>query len=135
MNIILVFILGAMGGIARFAVGEGMVATLAVNLIGAFCLGGLNGFVEFHAVRPWIHDGLSAGFLGSFTTFSSFAEDAVHLMGNHPWLSGIYILGTIVGGISLAYLGRRISGSLYTSASRSIQRRRALHQTKTQRTL
>lgn len=131
MNFILVLILGVVGGIARAMFGESMTATLAVNFIGTFGLGLLTGVTAFRSLRPWLQDGISAGLLGSFTTFSSFATGVVTMGGTHAWLACLYGIGTIIGGLGLAYVGTRISGSLYGLASRSIRRRQAIHQTKT----
>lgn len=131
MNFILVLILGVVGGIARAVFGTSMMSTLAVNFIGTFCLGLLSGVLDSHFLKSWLHDGLSAGLLGSFTTFSSFTTGVLRLGESHFWVAGFYGVGTILAGLVLAYYGMRISISLCDSVSRLDPRRRGAHQTKT----
>lgn len=131
MNFILVLILGVVGGIARSPFGTSMMSTLAVNFIGTFCLGLLSGTVNSHFLKSWLHDGLSAGLLGSFTTFSFFATGVVGMGKNHVWVAGFYCFGTMIGGLGFAYFGMQLSTRLYGSVNRSILRRRAAHQIKT----
>ena len=81
--------------------------TLAVNLIGSFVLGLL---AEFLA-RTWnpppeLRDAIRVGFLGAFTTFSTFSLDAYTLLIEHRnAVAGLgYILGSVVLGL-LALVG------------------------------
>jgi CrcB protein len=79
---------GSLGAVSRYWVstttyqwlGVGFpYGTLAVNLLGSLTMGFLSVLLihRFH-VSEEIRIGLLAGFLGSFTTFSTFAMDTLH---------------------------------------------------------
>ena len=81
--------------------------TLAVNVLGCFAIGVLAWFVdERQALPPTARLLLRVGFLGSFTTFSTFALDALAL-----WADGqrtmaiVYVLASNIGGLLGAILG------------------------------
>ncbi len=74
-------IMTAMGG--HFPLG-----ILCVNMAGSFVMGVLMGLLARmgagSAAAPWLNAFVGTGFLGGFTTFSSFALDTVHLFqGGH----------------------------------------------------
>lgn len=107
---------GALGSWLRYLVSTevsqraGVVGagTFAVNLVGAFALGVLVGAIEvrFPDTPRWVESGLAIGVLGGFTTFSSFALDAVRQAEDgRPGLAVGYVLGTVVLGIAAAVLG------------------------------
>lgn len=79
------------------------VATLLVNLLGAYLLGRLAGSVP-HA-PPRLRAFLGTGVLGSFTTFSALAVDVVAL-GHRPVLLAVYAVTTLAGGLAVARRGR-----------------------------
>lgn len=116
---------GALGSVCRFLlimaanriVGPGFAAgTLAVNVLGCFAIG--IAFVML-LLRP---DGAArlaplvmAGFLGGFTTFSTFALDAwLMAESGRLWLAGAYVILSVT--LSLAALlagmaaGRGLAG-------------------------
>ena len=91
LKLLLIALGGAAGTLARYGVsiacarwGERLhfpVGTLAVNLVGCFLIGFLNGlFLERVAVRPEVRAALVIGFLGGFTTFSSYAWESFDLL-------------------------------------------------------
>ncbi|MDZ7748980.1 MAG: fluoride efflux transporter CrcB [Halofilum sp. (in: g-proteobacteria)] len=81
---------GAAGALARWGVANGVHAwlgrgfpwgTLAVNVAGSFAMGLLAVLlVERLALGPAWRAGLLIGFLGAFTTFSTFALETVELV-------------------------------------------------------
>lgn len=81
---------GFFGAVARYLMGQWVVrilpptypfATLSVNLIGSLLLGVV--FVlgtERAVLDPTLRTALAVGFLGAFTTFSTFSLETVHLL-------------------------------------------------------
>ncbi len=52
---------------------------------------------------------VSIGFLGSFSTFSTFVVDILGILMEHRWIDGLSLLiGTLVGGIFAVALGYQI---------------------------
>lgn len=108
-NIALVALGGAAGSVARYlsvlaaarAFGAGFpVGVMVINVLGSFAIGILA--VHLTGPRAALSPLLVAGFLGGFTTFSTFSLDALRLweMGQ-PGLAAVYVLGSV----GLALLG------------------------------
>jgi CrcB protein len=79
---------------------------LLVNLLGCFIIGL---FLSLHSKRfsPIFRIGFSTGFVGSFTTFSSFSLKTLELFLKWgPAPSAIYVLLTIIGGFCFVQLGQ-----------------------------
>lgn len=111
----LVFVVAAaVGALGRAAAGrrwnrhEGVAyGTFVVNVTGSFALGLLAG-VSAPTVTV-----VGVGALGSFTTFSSFARDAVALADWHELrVAASYVAATCVVGIAAAAAGMAIVGEL-----------------------
>ncbi len=110
MTVLAVALAGALGALCRYAIAL-MVgplafpwATLGINVAGSFLLGLL------YAVAP-IPDGMlkvavGTGFLGAFTTFSTFSVETVALVRDgRPVLAAAYVLLSVVMGVVAAYVG------------------------------
>jgi fluoride exporter len=105
---------GALGAYARFRVGAAVTArrpsdfpfgTFVVNLSGAFALGLLTGLVvDGEALLV-----LGSGFLGGYTTFSTWMVEAHGLGERTAWL---YLLGSLAGGLAAAGAGWLAGGVL-----------------------
>lgn len=62
--------------------------------------------MEFKDVRQWLTVGLGTGFVGAFTTFSTFNLDVLkNIQANVPITALIYFLSSIIFGFCFAYLG------------------------------
>ena len=111
-RVLLVASFGAMGAVARYIVGAATHAadrpfpwtTLAVNVAGCLALGVLVG-----ALGPG-HDDLRAalgtGFLGAFTTFSTFSVEATRLPLPR---AAIYVALSVGLGLAAAATGRALT--------------------------
>lgn len=82
---------------------------LVVNLVGSLFLGWYLSRRE-RAVGPrWSTPFWAIGMLGSFTTFSAFSLEALHLLRiSRPGLAAAYVLASIVGGLLCAQIGQRL---------------------------
>lgn len=61
--------------------------TLGVNIIGSFLMGLGNGYISFHADLPEnLRFLILVGFLGAFTTYSTFSMEAFTLMKDNGFL-------------------------------------------------
>lgn len=105
---------GFLGAICRFIISKKMnrslphfpLGTLSVNLVGAFFLGLIAGgrFSE-----SWILFS-GTGFMGAFTTFSTFKWESVQLTQKKEWKSLLLYIGTsYTAGILLAFAGYFLS--------------------------
>lgn len=94
---------GAAGALARFAISFGLgvvwpagfpLGTFIVNLLGCLAIGILYGlWLNRPELSPLLRQGLMVGFLGAFTTFSTFSLDAWRLAENGQSLLALgYIL-------------------------------------------
>ena len=97
---------GALGAMARHGVSTLVFdassekfpyATLSVNVLGSFIMGVLFVVIVEKGLLPSeMRSVLMVGFLGAFTTFSTFSLDALGLWQNgHLFLALIYALGTV----------------------------------------
>ena len=102
---------GALGAPARYAVERAITrrsghsfpwGTTVVNLVGSFALGVVAGLVEFQGLDHDIAQIAGIGFLGAFTTFSTFAVETNRLTGRLRIQS---IVVSLVGGLGLAAPG------------------------------
>lgn len=97
-------------------------STVVVNLLGAFCLGLLTASLAELGPdagrRRVVRLTLGVGLLGSFTTYSTLALDAVHLAEAARFgLAGWYVTLSVVGGLLAA-------GAGVVTGSRGARRRR-----------
>lgn len=116
MRIILSIGIGScLGGLSRyflsqFVQGKFLSAfpygTMAVNIIGCFLIGVVFGLSEKGNVTMLWRLFLVTGFLGGFTTFSSFSNESVALLRDGQiWHAFIYISSSVVIGLAATFMG------------------------------
>jgi fluoride exporter len=111
VKVALIGIAGAVGALSRYGIGTWIGvrsfpwSTLAINLAGSLALG----FIAHRAIaRGWSETTtlpLTVGFLGAFTTFSTFS--------NETWT----LLRTEQAGLALAYVAASVLGGLLAAAA------------------
>lgn len=103
-----------LGGILRYLLSsfvEGRtnqfpLGTFLVNLIGCFCIGCLFGMIERWQWGAEWRLFLVTGLLGGFTTFSAFSAETLQLIrAGNSITAIIYVLGSVIIGLGLAFLG------------------------------
>ncbi|TAM83657.1 MAG: fluoride efflux transporter CrcB [Acidobacteria bacterium] len=116
LRIFLLILFGSLGTLARYAIG-GLVqhragsafpaGTLAVNLAGCFLLGGVGEYALQHlSIPPDWRIGITVGFFGAFTTFSSFTYESSRMLEEGAWMKMIVYVGvSVVGGLFLTVTG------------------------------
>lgn len=122
MNYILIFIGGGFGSVCRHLVSSCIsqncavlfpLGTLSVNVIGSFLIGFLyQAFLTF-TVSPELRMVTTIGFLGGFTTFSTFSMESANLLaGGEHTLLGVNVIATNLLGLAASLLGIRACGLL-----------------------
>ena len=110
---------GAAGAIMRVLVGQAVpnvagfpISTLTVNVIGTFLLCFIiAGVFRTLSAHKDVQDIVTTGFLGSFTTFSALSVETLLLVESNQFiLAGLYVLCSIIGGLSVGALGFRLGG-------------------------
>lgn len=111
-----VLVASALGGAARYGLG-GVLArrnpaafpweTFIVNVTGAFVLGLLFSLLtERIGAPPWLRAALLIGFLGSYTTFSTWTLETVRLAEEGAYAAAL----TNIGGSVAAGVGATLAG-------------------------
>lgn len=116
INFLAVGIGGALGAMARYGLGAFVAGkwiqsfplhTFLINISGAFLLGFLNTiFLDKLTVSPELRIALTVGFLGAFTTFSTFGYETIILIKEGSiTTAGLYTLSSIIIGFLGVFLG------------------------------
>jgi len=106
---------GALGALARYGMagwvhgwaGGGFPwGTFAVNIVGAFTLGLAARLLQGLAATPSVRAFAVIGFLGAFTTFSTFSYETAALLRDGEWLPGfLYAAGSVLVALVGTFLG------------------------------
>jgi len=117
---VLIGVAGAAGAVARHLVGTWIGrlpggrafpwGTLVVNTAGSFLLGLVTGlFVGRGALAPEVKAVLGTGFLGAFTTFSTWSVDTVLLLEAGRWLpAAANVAFSLALGLVAVWAGHRL---------------------------
>lgn len=89
-------------------------ATLTINVMGSFIMGFL--FIETLerlTVAPWIRTGILTGFIGGYTTFSTFEMETLLLTeGGETFKAVLYVVLSVGLGFVAAFSGAYIARNL-----------------------
>ena len=106
---------GALGALARYGV-DGLISrrvdafplgTLVINVSGCFLLGFLfTTLSERFGAAPWLRSTLTIGFLGAYTTFSTFSLESYRLAEDGAIaLALLNVSGSVALGLVAVYIG------------------------------
>lgn len=123
-HILLVAIGGATGSVARYLTGLAMTrllgpafpwGTITVNIVGSFAIGILTELVARKLAAPMeMRLLLVVGFLGGFTTFSSFSLDTLALVERGAGLTAFgYVAASVILSLAAAFGGLALGRSLF----------------------
>jgi CrcB protein len=122
MTLTVVALGGAIGAVSRYLVGgwvQGALGsaypwgTWAVNVVGSLLLGFAMVWLTQAMAAQELRQFVVMGFLGSFTTFSTFSFETVEMLRDGLWVrAGIYSVGSVVLGVTAVALGALAAGWL-----------------------
>ncbi|MBR4642334.1 MAG: fluoride efflux transporter CrcB [Selenomonadaceae bacterium] len=116
-KLLLVFIGGGLGAMSRFLLttalagklGNFPLGTLAANFFGSLLMGLIVGFLagRFESVRLFV----AVGFLGGFTTFSSFSAETLALIqGGQIFAAATNVIVSVVASLIACAVGLKLGG-------------------------
>ena len=118
MTAVLIAVAAAAGSLARYGIGRAVPVrsfpwtTLVINLTGSLLLGFV---LQFGVDRDWSEARLlpiTVGFLGAYTTFSTFSYEAFTLLcADRASAALAYVVASLVGGVLAAAAGYLIARS------------------------
>ena len=90
------------------------IGTLLVNVTGSFAIGLFLTLIgERLVVADWWRPLVAIGFLGSYTTFSTFSFETLALVQSGSWgLAGLNVVGSIAGCLVGVYAGTVLARAL-----------------------
>ena len=117
MQLLLVFIGGGLGAISRFLVtttlagklGNFPLGTLAANFFGSLLMGLVIGLLagRYESIRLFV----AVGFLGGFTTFSSFSAETLALIqSGQIFAAAANIIVSVGAGLAACAVGLKLGG-------------------------
>jgi len=122
----LIALAGAVGTLARWGLsaavyarlGEGFPwGTLAVNVLGCFIFGVVMQAWATNALGDTTRALVCIGFLGAFTTFSTFSYDTVAKLQEGQWLvAGGNVLGSVAAGLLAVWAGIALARVIWGAA-------------------
>ena len=124
LQLIAIALGGAVGSVARFLAANAAAehfgtrfpyGTLMVNLIGSFLIGLTYVLiVEKFKLSAEIRGLVMIGFLGAFTTFSTFSLELLDMLKSGALLgAGFYLLVSVIIGVINVWLGMQLGKNLF----------------------
>ena len=115
MTVVAVAVGGALGAVSRYLLGSWIQSmsggsfpwgTWTVNVLGSLLLGFAMVWLTETLASAELRLFVAMGFLGSFTTFSTFSFETVELIREGLWMrAGVYSLGSLAIGVLAVVAG------------------------------
>lgn len=115
MQVIYLALFGALGVLARAGTNQLVIAfaglefpwsTLIINILGSFVMGFVMGGIGQKYLQPTTVIYLTTGFLGGYTTFSTFSLDGLLLLQKgRIGPASAYLMGSVLLGMGAVALG------------------------------
>lgn len=84
--------------------------TFVINVTGSFVLGLIMGLLDAHILAPAVRLSLAIGFVGAYTTFSTWTYETMRLLEDGSWeLAFANVFGSLLVGM-LAVIGGLAAG-------------------------
>ncbi len=106
---------GFLGANARYLLGGWMAArwgagfpygTFVINVSGSFILGVVMGLLEGHLLSPTVRVAVGIGFVGAYTTFSTFTYETMRLIEDGSVLLALVnVFGSVAIGLAATVVG------------------------------
>jgi CrcB protein len=117
MTALYVAVAGAAGVLARYGIGRATMhsdallwSTVGINLLGSFLLGLLTASAWFSRDA---REAIGVGFLGGFTTYSTFSVQIVlEADGGRTGIAAVYLVVSVIGGVACAIAGYALGRQL-----------------------
>lgn len=121
-NILLVGLGSAFGGVLRYLISLALLncntfplSTLMVNILGSFLIGFSSGYISYNAkINMDLVLLFNIGFLGGFTTFSSYVKETILLYESSGIVMSLFnVFVNNVGGFLMALIGFYIATGIF----------------------
>jgi fluoride exporter len=119
---LVIFVGAGLGGLSRYAIGSWIQAatgpgfpwgTLVINVSGSLALTFIYGYLDFTMAAPAWRAFFGIGFLGGYTTFSTFSYEAIRLVQDGQWTrAGTYVAASALLSLAAAILGFRLASAI-----------------------
>lgn len=119
MTLFWVMLAGGLGSGARYLTGQWAIAalgpsfpygTLIVNLLGCCALGAVVQLASSGNWHPELRTAVTVGFLGGYTTYSSFNQETLMLLSNGSVSTALLnVMVTVIGGLAAGVLGMSLA--------------------------
>jgi CrcB protein len=119
MTLLYIALGGALGALTRYGVGGWVqeragfafpMGTLTVNVLGSLLIGFSLRYLEAIRLAPEVRVLVAVGFLGAFTTFSTYSYETITLLEEGALgRAATYALGSLALGLGAAYVGVTLS--------------------------
>lgn len=112
---------GALGALARYGLGRALQGlslefpwgTFVINVSGCLLIAAVGGLaLRDSPLAPFLRLDVMTGFIGAFTTFSTFNLETVMLAQASPRRAALYLLGSTAAGFAAVWLGGILVGTL-----------------------